>query len=168
MRLFDVGGEAVGFIAIGQRATGIIAVGQVATGVVAIGQVATGVVAIGQVARGVLVVGQFAVGVAAFGQLVVALTYGGGMVGVAGARATPSLLIWGVGGHGRLLRNRRIAPSFVAHQSTGWLTGLRLVAMAAVAIVVAIFALGWIPGYLSDGLGGPAAPPPPTFEPGTR
>jgi hypothetical protein len=168
MKLLDVGEEAVGVVAIGQRATGIIAFGQLATGVVAIGQVATGVVAVGQVARGVFVVGQLAIGVAALGQLVIALTYGGGMVGVAGVRATPSLLIWGVAGHGRILHNRRLDPTFVGHRTSNALGVVRAVVMAVIAITVTYVALGWLPDYLTNGLDGPAEPPSSTFAPGTR
>ena len=61
VKVFDVGAEATGFIAIGQFATGVIA----------LGQFATGVVAVGQLARGVFVVGQLALGVAGVGQLIV-------------------------------------------------------------------------------------------------
>lgn len=168
MKIIDVGTDAIGFIAIGQNATGVIALGQLATGVIAIGQVATGVIAIGQLARGVFVIGQAAIGIAAFGQVVVALTYGGGMVGIAGVRARPSLLIWGVGGNGNILRNRRIAPKFEARDTTGLLTAVRAVTMAAILIAVALIALRWIPGYLTDGLDAPAEPPPPTHAPGTR
>jgi hypothetical protein len=166
--LFDVGEEAIGVVAIGQRATGIIAVGQLATGVLAIGQVATGVFAIGQVARGVFVIGQLALGVAAFGQLVVALTFGGGMVGVAGVRATPSLLIWGVGGRGRIMHERRLNPTFIRHHTSTRSNVVRAVVMTAIAVTVAYVALGWIPDYLTDGFDAPAAPPPPTYAPGTR
>jgi hypothetical protein len=168
MKLLDVGEEAVGMIAIGQRATGIIAFGQLATGVVAIGQVATGVVAVGQVARGVFVIGQLAIGVAALGQLVIALTYGGGMVGIAGVRATPSLLIWGVGGRGRIFHNRRFDPTFVAYRTSAALNVVRGVVLTAIAVAVISVALGWLPDYLTNGLDGPAQPPPPTFAPGTR
>jgi hypothetical protein len=61
VKVFDVGAEATGFIAIGQFATGVIA----------LGQFATGIVAVGQLARGVFVVGQLALGVAGIGQLIV-------------------------------------------------------------------------------------------------
>lgn len=74
MKLFDVG----------QEAHGVIAIGQFATGVFAFGQIATGVVAIGQVARGVFVVGQVAIGVLCVGQLVLGLHTAIGMLGVAG------------------------------------------------------------------------------------
>ena len=75
IKWFDVGQEAVGFVAIGQ----------IATGVIAVGQGATGFIAIGQLARGVFVVGQLAYGVVAIGQLAVGVALTGGMVGV-GAR----------------------------------------------------------------------------------
>lgn len=61
MKVFDVGAEATGFIAIGQFATGVFA----------FGQFATGIIAVGQLARGVFVVGQLALGVAGIGQLIV-------------------------------------------------------------------------------------------------
>ena len=73
IKWFDVGQEAVGFVAIGQ----------VATGVIAIGQGATGFIAIGQLARGVFVVGQLAYGIVVIGQLAFGVTLGGGMVGLA-------------------------------------------------------------------------------------
>lgn len=62
MKIFDVGQEAHGFIAIGQVATGFFALGQGATGVIAIGQLARGVIAIGQVAIGVVTVCQVGFG----------------------------------------------------------------------------------------------------------
>ncbi|HUF98167.1 MAG TPA: hypothetical protein VMM60_08550 [Ilumatobacter sp.] len=40
--------------------------------------------------------------------------------------------------------------------------------MTAIAVAVAIVALGWIPDFVTGGLDGPAEPPPPTFAPGTR
>ncbi|MEM9189386.1 MAG: hypothetical protein AAGF12_09430 [Myxococcota bacterium] len=63
MKLFDVGQEAEGFIAIGQEARGVIAIGQLALGVVAIGQLARGVFVVGQLAVGVFAVGQIAIGI---------------------------------------------------------------------------------------------------------
>src|SRR4026207_137138 len=71
VRLFDIG----------QEATGVVAVGQIATGVIAIGQLATGVVAIGQISRGVVAFGQCSVGIVGAGQLGVGLVYGAGMLG---------------------------------------------------------------------------------------
>jgi hypothetical protein len=56
-KLFDVGQEATGFIAIGQIATGFFAFGQVATGVIAIGQVARGFVVVGQAGFGLISAG---------------------------------------------------------------------------------------------------------------
>jgi hypothetical protein len=81
VKLFDVGQEAYGVIAIGQFATGVFAFGQIATGIVAIGQVARGVFVIGQVAVGVVSVGQLAFGLyAAWGMLGLAGRRGGGIV----------------------------------------------------------------------------------------
>lgn len=73
-KLFDVGQEATGFIAVGQFATGFIA----------IGQVATGVIAIGQAARGIIVVGQLAVGLVSLGMLSCGLMGAVGMIGAGG------------------------------------------------------------------------------------
>ena len=73
-RIFDVGQEATGFIAIGQFATGFFAFGQVATGVIAIGQVARGFFVIGQAGFGLLSVGM------ASGGLIASV----GMLGVGG------------------------------------------------------------------------------------
>lgn len=81
VKLFDVGQEAHGVIAIGQFATGVFAFGQIATGIVAIGQVARGVFVIGQVAVGVVSVGQLAFGLyGAWGMLGIAGRSGGGIV----------------------------------------------------------------------------------------
>lgn len=74
MKLFDVGVEARGWVAIGQHATGFLAIGQLALGVVAIGQLSRGIIAIGQVCVGVVAIGQVGVG----------LGYGAGMLGVGG------------------------------------------------------------------------------------
>ena len=82
MKLFDVG----------QEAHGVIAIGQFATGVFAFGQVATGVVAIGQVARGVFVVGQLAFGVVCVGQLAFGLHTAIAMLGLAGRRGRGAVL----------------------------------------------------------------------------
>ena len=157
MKFFDAGQSAEGFIAVGQQATGVIA----------IGQLATGVIAIGQLARGFIVVGQLALGVLAFGQLSVSLTWGGGMIGVAGLRARPSLLVWGVFGAGNLFRNGRLSPRIEPgrwSESPSWLNFLRVLAFAGMVALVATVGLGWLPGFVE----GPATPPPPTFAPGTR
>ena len=68
MKVFDVGVEPIGFIAIGVLPRGVVAIGPLATGVVAIGQVAH--------PRGVrpVVVGRLVAAVRA-GQLVEALAY---------------------------------------------------------------------------------------------
>jgi hypothetical protein len=76
MRLFDVG----------QEAHGVIAIGQVATGVVAIGQMATGVIAIGQLARGGIAIGMLSFGLLSIGMLSFGLIWAGGMGGLAGRR----------------------------------------------------------------------------------
>lgn len=73
MRLFDVGVEPVGVIAIGVAPRGVLAVGPVATGVIAVGQLARGFVAFGQLAIGVVAFGQLSVGMWwAAGQLAIA------------------------------------------------------------------------------------------------
>lgn len=157
MKFFDVGQEAEGFIAFGQQATGVIAVGQLATGVIAIGQLA----------RGFVVIGQLAVGVLAFGQLAVSLLWGGGMVGLAGIRARPSLLVWGVLGSGNLFQGGRLNPRITWapwHDSRLWLRPLRALALAAAATLVVFVGLAWFPDFVE----GPGEPPPPTFAPGTR
>lgn len=158
MKIFDIGQEAEGFIAIGQLATGVIA----------IGQLATGVIAVGQLARGVIAVGQGAVGVLAFGQIVFALFYGGGMLGLAGIRTRPALLIYGVAGDGHLRDGGRWRPSFRFRRGIiGWQTGVRVGAAAVLAIVVVWVGLSWIPSFV-EGDEVPAGPPPATFAPGTR
>ena len=82
MRLFSVGVEPVGFIAIGALPTGVIALGQGATGVLAIGQLARGVVAVGQLSLGVFAFGQLAAGALwAGGQLAIGGTQGFAMLG---------------------------------------------------------------------------------------
>lgn len=86
MKLFDIGPEAHGFIAVGQFATGVFAFGQLATGVVAIGQLARGVVVVGQLAIGVFVVGQLGIGL--LGSVA--------MIGIAGRWAKG--LVWPVWG----------------------------------------------------------------------
>jgi len=155
MRIIDVGSEPVGIVAIGQNATGVIA----------IGQLATGVIAIGQVARGVIVIGQVAIGVAAFGQLVVALTYGGGMVGVAGLRTAPSLIVWGVAGEGHVRRAGRWRFTAEWRRTSAGMTALRVAVLAAIAVAVTIVALSWFPDFVDDE---PEQPPPTTYEPGSR
>lgn len=92
MRVFDVGTEPVGVVAIGANATGIIAIGQLATGVIAIGQLARGVIVVGQLSLGVLAVGQLSLGVG----------WSAGMVG-AGGTSGPWLVF---GAFGRLFVRR--------------------------------------------------------------
>jgi hypothetical protein len=154
VKVFDVGTEPVGIIAIGQNATGVIA----------IGQLATGVVAIGQLARGVLVIGQLAIGIVAFGQLCVALTYGGGMVGIVGFRTLPSLAVWGVIGDGHLRRNGRWRPTAGWTRTSGPVTVLRMATLFGVAVAVVGLGLSWLPGFPDQ----PDGPPPTTFPPGSR
>ncbi len=153
-------------IAFGTEPKGIIAIGQLATGVVAIGQLATGVIAIGQLARGVIVVGQLAVGVVAFGQASVALVYGGGMVGIVGLKATPSLVVWGVAGEAKLRRGGRWRPS--AQWRGDWTAGrtvIRGLTLIAIAVVVWIVALSWLPDFFDE----ERVPHlPPFAPPGTR
>ena len=81
MKFFDVGGQAVGVIAIGQQATGFFALGQFATGVIAIGQVARGGIAIGQVAFGLV----------GWGQLGAGIFHAVGMIGIGGRGFGPVL-----------------------------------------------------------------------------
>lgn len=163
MKFFDVGQEAEGFIAIGQ----------VATGVIAIGQVATGVIAIGQLARGVIAIGQLAVGVVAFGQGVAALTYGGGMVGIAGVRIRQSLLVYGVLGTSDPWPRGRRLPTFAPVErkhTSGAHTAVRAVLAAALAAAVVWIALWWmldLPDRIDSPPPAPSTPPT-TFEPGTR
>lgn len=142
MKLFDVGRHAEGFVAVGQEATGVIAVGQLATGVIAVGQLA----------RGFVVVGQLALGVLAFGQLTVAVTWGGGMLGVAGVRSRASLLVWGVLGRGRLFADGRLQPAIEPVRLSGLPAGatfVRVAAMAAVVGLVVAVGLGWFPGWVA-------------------
>lgn len=82
MKIFDAGGEARGFIAIGQMATGFLA----------IGQMATGVIAIGQLARGVIAIGQLGVGFIGWGQGGVGIFHAAGMLGVGGRRGIGGVL----------------------------------------------------------------------------
>jgi hypothetical protein len=154
MKFFDAGAEAEGFIAVGQFATGFIAVGQMASGVIAIGQLA----------RGVIVIGQLALGVLAFGQLAVSLTYGGGMVGLAGIRMRQSLLVYGIAGRGDVWSRARRRPTVEWSRSSPALAAVRVVLGAAVAALVIAVGLSWLPDHLDE----PDAPPPPTFAPGTR
>lgn len=74
MKLFDIG----------QEATGVIAIGQHATGIVAVGQVAFGVVAVGQGAFGVLTFGQLSVGLCSMGMLSTGMFFSIAMIGVGG------------------------------------------------------------------------------------
>ena len=84
MKVFDIGVEPVGFIAIGVVPRGVIAIGPLATGVVAIGQIARGFIAIGQLAIGVLSIGQLSVGMWwASGQLAMAPVGGPAMLRLA-------------------------------------------------------------------------------------
>lgn len=155
------------FFDAGQHAEGFIAIGQVATGVIAIGQVATGVIAIGQIARGVIVIGQLAIGVVGFGQAVVALTYGGGMFGVAGIRVRQSLLVLGLAGSSDPWpRGRRFpGPAPIEWRRTApVLTAARAVAAAGVVLLVFFVGLRWM-GDLPERI---ESPPPPTFAPGSR
>jgi hypothetical protein len=75
LRFFDIGQEAVGFIAIGQFATGVFAFGQVAVGFVAVGQMASGVFTVGQGAVGLVSVGMGGVGI----------YWTGAMIGIGGS-----------------------------------------------------------------------------------
>lgn len=159
MKFFDAGQDAQGFIAVGQMATGVIA----------IGQLATGVIAIGQLARGVIVIGQLAVGVVAFGQLAIALTYGGGMVGLAGVRIRQALLVYGIAGSSDPWPRGRRYPWFAPvdwKRTRGALTVVRIALGGLVTFLVVLVALAWLPD-LPDKIA-PPEPPPPTFEPGTR
>jgi hypothetical protein len=132
-RVFDVGQEAYGIIAIGQTATGVIAVGQMATGVIAIGQVARGGIAIGMGAIGIIAIGMGACG----------LVWCGGMLAIGGRVAfgiTPLSL----------------SPVFdegFARRPTWWIGGVaQCVGLAAAA--VAFWLLAGLP--VGDALWGPA------------
>lgn len=131
MRVFDVGVQPVGFIAIGQLPTGVIA----------IGQGATGVIAVGQLARGVIVIGQLAIGFAALGQLAVGAVWAGGMVAVAPVGG-PYML--GTGLLGRLpfgaLRRGRWSQ-FVARHSSPVGLGIRLFVLVGIVIGVWLVAI---------------------------
>jgi hypothetical protein len=84
MKVFDVGVEPIGFIAIGVLPRGVVAIGPLATGVVAIGQVARGFIAIGQLAIGVVSIGQLSVGMWwSSGQLAMAPVAGPAMLRLA-------------------------------------------------------------------------------------
>ena len=143
----------------------VIAFGTEPVGIIAIGQNATGVIAIGQLARGVIVVGQLAIGVAAFGQLAVALTYGGGMLGIAGLRTLPSLVVWGVAGEGHVRQEGHWRLSARWRRTTARLTALGVVVLIAIAATVGIVALPWLPDFIDDE---PAQPPPTTYPSGAR
>ena len=123
MRVFDVGVQPIGFVAIGQLPTGVIA----------IGQGATGVIAIGQLARGVIVLGQLAIGIVAFGQLAVGGVWAGGMLAIAPVSG-PYML--GTGLFGALplgaLRRGRWSQFVVRHTSPVGL-GIRFVVFVAIA-----------------------------------
>jgi len=158
----------VKFFDAGQEAEGFIAIGQMATGVIAIGQLATGVIAIGQLARGVIAIGQLAVGVVAFGQLAVALTYGGGMIGLAGVRIRQSLLVYGLLGSSDPWPSGRRFPHaapIIVRQTRRTITVVRTVLAGVLVGVVTLVALSWLPS-LPDRLQDPPAPP--TYAPGTR
>ena len=131
MRVFDVGVQPVGFVAIGQLPTGVIA----------IGQGATGVVAIGQLARGVIVIGQLAIGIVALGQLAVGAAWAGGMVAVAPVGG-PYML--GTGLFGALpfkaLRRGRWSQ-FVGRQMSSVGLGVRVVVFLGIAIGVWFIAI---------------------------
>ena len=111
MKLFDAGGQAEGFIAVGQMATGVIA----------IGQMATGVIAIGQMARGVIAIGQLGIGFIGWGQGGVGIFHAAGMIGIGGRR--------GIGGVIQLVpslgrpRNppQPTTPQMVSAGASGWL-----------------------------------------------
>jgi hypothetical protein len=111
MKIFDAGGEARGFIAVGQQATGFFA----------LGQMATGVIAIGQLARGVIAIGQLGVGLIGWGQGGVGIFHAAGMLGIGGRR--------GIGGIVQLvptLGRTRVPPQatslpLVSAGTPGWL-----------------------------------------------
>jgi hypothetical protein len=154
-------------IAFGTEPVGIIAIGQNATGVLAVGQLATGVVAVGQLARGVLVAGQLAIGVVAVGQGVVALTYGGGMIGVAGLKTHLALVVWGVAGDGHLREGGRWHLTAEWRRTSTRATAIRVLALAVLAATIALVSLSWLPGF-ADEDDAPDEPPPATLAPGSR
>lgn len=120
VKLFDVG----------QEAHGVMAIGQAATGVVAFGQVATGVIAIGQLARGVVAVGQMAIGVVAIGQVGVGIVYGAGMFGV-GAAAGGILPLGVIGRLGLGDLRRAKFAGFERRSRLGPLSALVMLALVA-------------------------------------
>ena len=142
VRLFDVGVEPVGVVAIGVLPRGVLAIGPLATGVVAVGQLARGFVAVGQLAVGVVAVGQLAVGMWwASAQLAVAPLAGPAML-----RIAPFGIVYPL----RLVRGR---PdwSIPTTPSSGW----RLI--AALVFVAAVVTLVWYVAVLParDALTGP-------------
>jgi len=133
MKLFDVGVEPVGVIAIGVLPRGVLAIGPLATGVVAIGQVSRGFVAIGQLAVGVIAVGQVSVGMWwSSGQLAIAPLAGPAML-----RVAPFGVLYP-------LRLARGEPDW--RIQTPLPRGWRLV--ASLLLVVAVGALVWFFGVL--------------------
>ena len=133
MRVFDVGVQPVGFVAIGQLPTGVIA----------IGQGATGVVAVGQLARGVIVLGQLAIGIVALGQLSVGAVWAGGMVAVAPVGG-PYMLGTGLLGAlpFRALRRGRWSQFVARHMSP---MGLYLRLLVSLAIAIGVWFIAIVP-----------------------
>jgi hypothetical protein len=82
MKLFDMG----------YNATGVVAVGQAATGFFAFGQGAKGVIAVGQFALGGIAVGQFAFGLIGWGQFGGGIFSAAGMFGIGGRRPLGAVL----------------------------------------------------------------------------
>ncbi|MFH2071679.1 MAG: hypothetical protein ABIJ75_02385 [Actinomycetota bacterium] len=132
MRLFDVGVEPVGVVAIGVAPRGVLAIGPLATGVIAIGQVARGFVAVGQLAIGVVVIGQLAFGMWwASGQLAVAPLGGPAML-----RFAPFGLLY-PGRRHRGEEDWRVPAS----PPPGWRMIASLLVIAAVAVLVWLVAV---------------------------
>jgi hypothetical protein len=127
MRLFEVGVQPVGFIALGALPTGVIA----------IGQGATGVIAVGQLARGVVAVGQLSLGIFAFGQLALGAAWAGGQVAVGG---TQGLAMLGWGAVGDWLPWKGEAPK-VRPARALWSVALRAALLAGLVALVAWLAL---------------------------
>jgi hypothetical protein len=123
MRLFEVGVQPVGFIALGALPTGVIA----------IGQGATGVIAVGQLARGVIAVGQLSVGVFAFGQLALGAAWAGGQVAVGGTQGL-AMLGWGVVGDWLPWKRRALK---VRPARALWSVALRAAFLAGLVALVA-------------------------------
>ena len=122
MRLFSVGVEPVGFIAIGALPTGVIA----------LGQGATGVLAIGQLARGVVAVGQLSLGVFAFGQLAAGALWAGGQLAIGGTQGF-AMLGWGLVGDWVPWRRGTLKVRPAARL---WAVALRAALLAALAALV--------------------------------